>query len=475
MTRYSMTRRLFFILLLLGMIPRMQAQSLTLKKGILQDSIPVPELASESFSIFLPSNFDGEGKWPLLMVFDMQGKSKQAMYMFLEAAETHGFILAGSNAVSDTLAVTDNIQVVNRMLSGVQNMLPVNSQRMYTAGFGSGGKMAALVPVFIKAIRGVISCGATLPNSDLLSTQNRFHYVGLVGEEDFNFTAMSSARGILNTLRYPNELLVFKGGNHWPDAEWLDRALRFMILAEIAMGDLPKDPEFIQTGLEVDLDRYHNLYKSGALLRADRFISDLIRVYRPLADIDSLKSLRKTLRKNKQFKTQNRQFSNYQFRESLLKEDYAYYMDEDILSYNYNNLGWWQFQIDKLKEFINSPIRQESLMGKRLNGYVNALVEDNITLAEEEADKEGQLLLWMLKTITDPTDSGYYLKVIQESARIEDFGTALFYLEELLKKDYKDTKSLNSLEHTGLLRIMPEYKELIDKYLTSPPEPENEE
>ena len=470
-----MTRRLLIILLLVSVISGINAQSITIKKGSIQDSIPVQELATESFSVFLPSMFEDDKRWPVLMVFDMQGKSKQAMAMFRETAETHGFILAGSNAVSDTLAITDNIQVTKRMLTSLQRLLPIDANRMYTAGFGSGGKMAALVPVFIKAIRGVISCGAALPNSDFLSTQNRFHYVGIVGEEDFNYTSMSGTRSILNTLRYPNELLVFEGGIQWPDGEWLDRAIRYMLLAEIAKGQVSQGPGFIKNGLKSDLERFSILKNSGALLQAEVFISDLIRVYRPHTDVDSLKSLRKTLRKDKQYKTQKRQFANYQFRESLLKEDYMYYMEEDILSYNYNNLGWWKFQMDKLRTFIESPIRQKNLMGKRLIGFVNALAEDNIAIAEEEDDKEGVLLLWMLKTITDPADPGYYLKVIQEGARIEDFGTALFYMEELLKTGFKDTDELNKLEHTGLLRISPEYKALIDKYITSPVEPKIEE
>ena len=71
----------------------------------------------------------------------------------------------------------------------------------------------------------------------------------------------------------------------------------------------------------------------------------------------------------------------------------------------------------------------------------------------------------MLKTITDPTDYDYYLKVISLSAKKEDFGTAIFYLEEVLKRGYKDKERLYSLDHTALLRITPEYNKVIEKYL----------
>jgi hypothetical protein len=71
----------------------------------------------------------------------------------------------------------------------------------------------------------------------------------------------------------------------------------------------------------------------------------------------------------------------------------------------------------------------------------------------------------MLKTITDPSDYSYYLKIISDSARYEDYGTALFYLEELLKNGYKDKEELYNLEHTALLRITPEFNKIVNTYL----------
>jgi hypothetical protein len=41
-------------------------------------------------------------------------------------------------------------------------------------------------------------------------------------------------------------------------------------------------------------------------------------------------------------------------------------------------------------------------------------------------------------------------------------------LEELLKNGFKDKTALYSLEHTALLRITPEFNELVAKYLKEP-------
>ena len=48
---------------------------------------------------------------------------------------------------------------------------------------------------------------------------------------------------------------------------------------------------------------------------------------------------------------------------------------------------------------------------------------------------------------------------------MEDYGTALFYLEELLKNGYTDKSELYELENTALFRITPEFNMLVEKYL----------
>jgi len=193
----------------------------------------------------------------------------------------------------------------------------------------------------------------------------------------------------------------------------------------------------------------------------------MLEVYRPFKSIDSIKESKKTLRKSKLFKTRNRNQNTIFFKEELIKEDYIYFLEEDILSYNYNNLGWWKYQMEELEKFQKSPDILQQQMGKRLEGYVNAMVSDNVDMvnAGSPVDSEALNFLWMLKTIIDPKAYDNYLKIISYSAKIDDYGTALFYLEELLKNGYTDKVKLYSLENTVLLRITPEFNKIVEKYL----------
>ena len=107
-------------------------------------------------------------------------------------------------------------------------------------------------------------------------------------------------------------------------------------------------------------------------------------------------------------------------------------------------------------------------MGSRLSGFVVALIEDNIDVVKSQKtiDEEALVFLYMLKTILLPQEFKNYLKVASIAAKNEDFGTALFYLEEALKNGFKSREELYSIPNTALLRITPEFNALIEKYFS---------
>ena len=260
---------------------------------------------------------------------------------------------------------------------------------------------------------------------------------------------------------------MFNGGHEWPNSQYLEKALEIFNLSAMAKGQLEKDEVYINETYAQNLEEIDRLIRSNKLIQADNVLDEVIAVYRVLKDSDSLKRIKRELNKNKLFKTMTRNENNTLMKESFIKEDYVYYLEEDLATYNYNNLGWWIYQMGELKKYDNSKIEAEREMGKRLLGYVNALIEDNLDIVNSgsQVDHEVLSLLWMLKTITEPADYSYYLKIIANSAQMEDYGTSLFYLEELLKKGYTDKAELYSLENTALLRITPEFNEIVAKYL----------
>ncbi len=456
------------VTLLLFVIPFLiVAQEFKISKGVIADNIAVNDTLAETFSLYLPTNFTTSKAWPIIFVLDLEGKSKQALSMFKGAAEEEGFILASSNNSSDTLTLSQNVLVASRMFNTVAELLPIRKNMTYTGGFSDGARFASIIPTFIPEIKGVISCGAAVGNVEILSAKKTFHFIGIAGREDYNFRELLETRKILNELKFPNNLHFSETGHEWPKKEELANAMRQLKLAAMAKEDLEKDMDFIQKSYESDFVKANLMFTNDKPLLSAHILNEMMQVYRPFLSMDSLKNSRRQLRRSKSYKIKNRLQDKYFLKESFIKADYGYYLEEDVLTYNYSNLGWWNYQMAELNKMEKSTINYEDQMAARLRGYVNALIDDNIDVvnADEVVDIQALNFLYMLKTITKPDSKEGYLKVISNSALIEDYGTALFYLEELLKTGYKNKTELYSLENTALLRITPEFNEIVDKYL----------
>ncbi|MAU72116.1 MAG: alpha/beta hydrolase [Pseudozobellia sp.] len=453
--------------LALGFTITCYSQKIVLKKGIIIDSLVVNDSITESYSLYLPTDFEIDRPWPVAFVFDMQGRGSRSLRMFKDAAEEHGYILAAPNNLSDTLSISDNVLATQRMFNTVVTILPIHQNQIYAAGFGSGGKYATLVPTFLKSITGVVACGTSLANTEILTSKNPYRFINIVGNADYNYMDVQQVESTLNRMRFPNQILAFEGGHEWPPSELLSDALGILTMNAMAKGFIDKDDEFVNQNYRKNLASVSTYVSANRPLLAESKLSEMMEIYSPFRTIDSVKDSRKVLRKTSRFKVANRSQTNNFLKEQFLREDYAYYMEEDLLTYNYNNLGWWKYQTEEIQKFKKNPDVLINQMGFRLEGYVNALLADNIDMVKDAKTKdvEGLNFLYMMKTILQPEDHDAYLQVISLSSELDDYGAALFYLEELLKRGYVDKARLYNLDNTALLRITPEFNELVERYL----------
>ena len=465
MTRLNLLLILFFLLFFsFGA----HTQELILKKGTVMDSLTIQDSIPNTFSLFLPQEFELKGKWPLLVVFDMKGRGRKELSKFVQAANRYNYILAASNVIHDSLSLTENMVRTKKLVNHLIDLLPINKSRVFTGGIEDGGRFANLVPIFLKDIEGSVCVNAPIANIELLNTKNPFQYIGVVEKSNFNYPILLQDEKVLNGLKFPNSILLsdtsVKEFN-----QTMGRALAYLELSAMARGTVKKDSLFIDELYQEDLQHIGQLIGQKSYLKANRAMAETLNIFRTLKNMDSIRNLKKNLKRNKDFRAQKREEEAAIFKETLLREDFAYYMGEDIRTYNFNNLGWWNYQKSQIEKYKEDSSIAVSQMGNRLDGYVNALIEDNqdIVKSQETIDEEALVFLYMLKTITAPSNFDNYLKVASIASKNEDYGTALFYLEEALKKGFNSKDALYTIPHTALLRITPEFNALVKKYFDS--------
>ena len=153
------------------------SQQMVLKKGEIIENLPLNDTTENTYSLFIPKKFSMDKRWPLLLVTDTKGEEKSALSMFVMAAEKEGYVLAAPK-LSDTLSLTKNMLVTSGTIKRITEMLPIHTDRIYAAGQDSGGQLASLVPILIKAVNGAISINASLANRELINMKEPFHFIG---------------------------------------------------------------------------------------------------------------------------------------------------------------------------------------------------------------------------------------------------------------------------------------------------------
>ncbi len=461
-------RRIVIFLLLLGCIGvPANAQELALKKGIVMDSLPVNDSIARQIILYLPQDFDAGQEWPVLFLCDVEGDRTKKLRYLKVAADKNGYILASSRALKDSLSLTNKILTISKTFDELKDLLPLDLDRVYTMGYDTGGQLATIVPSMLRGVNGVLSVASSLPNLDLINPKEPFDFVGVLGRGDYQYTYMLESEVSLDQRKVPNYTLYHPEGHQWPDLVYLDLGMQMLTLMGMKRAAIPRGDQVIQSAYTDYQNAILELEQTGQLILAYHYSEQGESVFKALTDTDWFKDKKKSIRKSRVYKNQKREWDAVRLNELVLAGDYMFYLEEDVLSFNLDNLGWWNYQMGKITKYKQSAKREEQLLGERLDGYLNALVEEYLELSGQEPnpDYDGLILLNMLKTITAPEDYEHYLQVISLTAKYSDFGTSNYYLEALLKKGYTDADKLYNLPHTGLLRISPEYNALIAQYI----------
>jgi pimeloyl-ACP methyl ester carboxylesterase len=192
--------------------------------GQIIDPVKCAADQSQTYALYLPSNYSANRPWKLILAFDPRGQGRQGLEHLQAAAEKYGYIVAGSNN-SRNGPPQISLTAAQAMWTDVEKRFSINPKRIYTAGLSGGARIAMKVAFDSDRISGVIASSAGFPpghrRSDL-----RFVVFGTAGTEDFNYLEM---RQLDQELSSPHRVVIFEGGHSWLPStlaiqavEWLE-------------------------------------------------------------------------------------------------------------------------------------------------------------------------------------------------------------------------------------------------------------
>lgn len=458
-----MRKMLIFLLI----AAQVSAQELSVKKGMVIDSLEVSDTLQETYALYLPTEFKGERPWPVIFIFDGEGRGRSAAQLFKFAAEQQGYILISSNNIAPENDLKTNVEVADRLVMAATKLFPVDIRSISSAGSMEGGEVATTFPHLYNDIHGVIAIGNHWLNFDLLDKKNDFLFIGVVGDEQFTSAGMNYTAQALRNLKFPTRVYTYEGDNVWPGIDIISSAVGSLTLEAMKEKLRPANAQLIEQLFSQDLSLVNKMMSNLRLVEAKEFLDLLADKYKGVRDLSEIEEKLFQLKRSRNYNLQIRERALINEKELRLIDDFIYYLGEDIRNANFDNLGWWNYQKIQL-DSLSAKGGGQGKMAKRLQGFISNLADtERQELEKAHAPLENKMVANMIQTIFDTHNYKAYRNIISLSAQDNDFGTALFYLEEMLKHGYKNQEGLYNIEGTLGLRLTPEYNEIIEKYLGS--------
>lgn len=435
--------------------------------GVLQDSVEVSPNSQETYTLYLPSAYEKDSIAPIVFIFDPAARGKAGIMPFIEASEKYNYILICSNNAQNG-PYGPNLQIADRLFKSVLPTYAIDEQRIYTAGFSGGSRLAATIAVLSHGIQGVIACGAGFSRNPLYfpTTRNSFSYVGIVGDRDMNYLEMHKTKEWLTNLRLPYELLFFPGEHQWPPSNVLVNAFDWLQLQARNKGLVVINEEDLTTLFQESLTTATQYEEEGNLQRAVVAYERILNNFSDQEGVDSLHKKVKLLKRQKGYKKALSAEKKVAVLEDTLSGKFMKRFSEEVFKgANDDDFDWWRNNIKMIqkKYSTNEQVAFQN-MGFRIERQIFAVaIESFSTFLREGKEKEATYAKNLLLVVS-PNSPIVHYQLARGYARNNLMSNALEHIEYALQAGWKNTEYLKNTREFAAFKTNPDFIRILNEY-----------
>src|SRR5271169_3927776 len=157
----------------------------------LQPGVVLPRVTSrtqpeQSYALYLPSHYTRGKRWPIVYIFDPFARGNVPVELMKDAAERHGYIVAGSNN-SRNGPWKPEAEAAQAMFQDTHARLSIDNNRVYFAGLSGGARLASSLAQRCTCAAGVLLNSAGFSPSAPPTAGATFAVFAAVGTLDFNY------------------------------------------------------------------------------------------------------------------------------------------------------------------------------------------------------------------------------------------------------------------------------------------------
>lgn len=425
----------------------------------------------QSYALYLPPGYPGDKKWPIIYALDAGARGAVPLHHFKAAAEKYGYIIVGSNnARNGPWEPID--RAVRAMWLDTQNRFAVDNNRVYTTGFSGGARMASIFKYIVKQpVTGIIACGAGL-NTNLKPAMIKPEiYYGIVGLADFNYREMMKLDQSFDTEGVEHRILVFDGDHRWPPGKYCLQAVEWMELNAIKKGLKEKNESLVAALYNKTLDRAKHLEQSKNIFYAVSAYESGEHLFNGMVDVSEFKNKALQLKSSKEFK----QFQKEEKKRNKKESEFIrlfFQVTAKLKNTISPELPRLEVILRELK--IRYLQKEADKTGKGADKYDAALAQRLLTDLRVKVSQEGSVYLQKgdfhraaiffeiaLRAGNEHPNLIYNLACVYSIARNKK--KALNYLQQAVKKGFKDLELIKKDKDLDYIRNEKEFKKIIQE------------
>lgn len=427
-------------------------------KGQIINPVICKSDASQSYVLYLPSTYSPEKKYPVMYAFDAHGDGHLPVSLYKDLAEQYGYIIVGSNNSKNGTAWEESEKIANKLFADAGNRLSINTQRIYLLGFSGGARVANAITITNGSIAGVICCGAAAPATNSTSLRSNYSFLGIVGNEDFNYIEMRKYDMVdLAGHNVKHALITFDGKHEWPAKATMDEAFWWLELNEMRKNSSTKNDSLIAKHIQSVLKQIELLQQKKQVFEIYNLCRKTINFYDGLTDLTSCFSIYKSMQINSEIDKQLKQEEISWSEEGALKQEYIKAMQTP-------DFTWWTKDIAALNQKIKGgKDKNKVLMYKRTLGFLSLAAYMQTNGALQQNNLPAADFFSKIYVLVDPTNSEAHYLTASICAKEGKTKEAVKSLNNVVNNGFKDIERLKGDNNFTSLKDDAEFLKVVNK------------
>ena len=432
---------------------------------------PVSSVACEaepqySYALYLPSAYVPERTWPLILAFDPSGSGLQPVEVFRATAERYGYIVAGSNDSRNYTSWEFKLRAAAAVWRDVAGRFSIDPERVYTAGFSGGARMATEVALKTEAVAGVFAVGGSFRTREAIDEPIPFVLVGASGTRDMNHREMQQLHARLLEREQPTRHLVYEGPHQWAPEDTFMAAVEWFEVQAMRRGLRPRDPADLATLYETAIRAARLRETQGDSYAAFSEYEQIARDFEDLVDLSNVHRAIERLRADPTVQRGSKERQRWIRHEDRARARLAAQMRKmeaavDDAARRVNDLRILRREFERNARDEESEDRNRADTAGRLRAFVSTVGFERAVVAAQNGDYERATLFYEIALQAAPESDRLLVRLAGMYVRLARLDRALETLSEAIALGFADADRLRTEENFEALRDDPRFAALL--------------